>query len=170
MAACDRRQSDGTVSLRPGSDLAIRAAARRTSLPGTRKDHLHKLRARSHPLGRSRQLCRLQGRRAAHDENSGQELADKKIRVNGIAPGAIRTAINRAAWETPEAEAELLRLIPYGRIGETGDVAEAAVWLASDLSDYVTGTTSFVDGGMALYLPSAPLDEAPASGAPEIWD
>jgi glucose 1-dehydrogenase len=80
-----------------------------------------------------------------------QEVAGQRIRVNGIAPGAIKTAINRASWETPEAEAELLTLIPYGRIGEPGDVAEAAVWLASDLSDYVTGTTLFVDGGMALY-------------------
>ncbi|WP_119302087.1 glucose 1-dehydrogenase [Dongia deserti] len=80
-----------------------------------------------------------------------QELAGKRIRVNGIAPGAIRTEINRATWETPEAEAALLRLIPYGRIGERADVAEAALWLASDLSDYVTGTTLFIDGGMALY-------------------
>lgn len=80
-----------------------------------------------------------------------QETAQKRIRVNGIAPGAIRTPINRAAWKTPEAEADLLKLIPYGRIGEPEDVAEAALWLASDLSDYVTGATLFVDGGMALY-------------------
>jgi glucose 1-dehydrogenase len=45
----------------------------------------------------------------------------------------------------------LLRLIPYGRIGEPEDVASAAVWLASDAADYVTGTTVFVDGGMSLY-------------------
>lgn len=80
-----------------------------------------------------------------------QEVAEKRIRVNAIGPGAIRTPINRAAWDTPEAERKLLRLIPYGRIGEPADVAEAAVWLASDQSDYVTGTTLVVDGGMTLY-------------------
>lgn len=80
-----------------------------------------------------------------------QELAEKRIRINAIAPGAIRTTINRAAWASPEAERKLLALIPYGRIGEPADVAEAAVWLASDQSDYVTGTTLVVDGGMALY-------------------
>jgi glucose 1-dehydrogenase len=80
-----------------------------------------------------------------------QEVASRHIRVNAIAPGAIRTPINRAAWETPEALAKLLKLIPYGRIGEAEDIAKAAVWLASDESDYVTGTTLFVDGGMTLY-------------------
>jgi len=80
-----------------------------------------------------------------------QEVAGDGIRVNAIAPGAIRTPINREAWETEEALAKLLRLIPYGRIGEPEDVARAAVWLASDDADYVTGTTVFVDGGMALY-------------------
>jgi glucose 1-dehydrogenase len=80
-----------------------------------------------------------------------QELAPAKIRVNAVAPGAIRTNINRAAWETPEALAELVKLIPYGRIGEPEDVATAVLFLASDLSDYMTGTTLFVDGGMTLY-------------------
>lgn len=80
-----------------------------------------------------------------------QEVAGHGIRVNGIAPGAIRTPINRAAWETAEAERKLLELIPYGRVGEPEDVAAAAVWLASDASDYVVGTTLFVDGGMTLY-------------------
>ena len=80
-----------------------------------------------------------------------QEVASAGIRVNGIAPGAIRTAINEGAWNTPAGEARLLRLIPYGRVGEPDDVARAAVWLASDCSDYVVGTTLFVDGGMTLY-------------------
>jgi len=84
-------------------------------------------------------------------KSMAQELAPKKIRVNSIAPGAIKTAINRAAWETPKAEAELLKLIPDGRVGLPEDIARAAVWLASDASDYVTGTTLFVDGGMTLY-------------------
>ena len=80
-----------------------------------------------------------------------QEVAPHRIRVNGIAPGAIRTPINTAAWQTPEAYAALMRLVPYGRIGEPEDIARAAVWLASDDSDYVVGTTLFVDGGMTLY-------------------
>lgn len=84
-------------------------------------------------------------------ESIAQELAPKRIRVNGIAPGAIRTPINTAAWSTPEALKSLLTLIPYGRIGLPEDIARAAVWLASDESDYVVGTTLFVDGGMTLF-------------------
>jgi glucose 1-dehydrogenase len=80
-----------------------------------------------------------------------QELAPYRIRVNSIAPGAIRTPINAAAWNTPEAYAELMTLVPYKRIGEPDDIARAAVWLASDAADYVTGATLFVDGGMTLY-------------------
>ncbi len=84
-------------------------------------------------------------------ESLAQELAPHRIRVNGIAPGAIRTPINTAAWATPEAYAKLMTLVPYGRIGEPEDIARAAVWLASDHADYVVGTTLFVDGGMTLY-------------------
>jgi glucose 1-dehydrogenase len=84
-------------------------------------------------------------------ESLAQELAPHRIRVNGIAPGAIRTPINTSAWATPEAYAQLMMLVPYGRIGEPEDIARAAVWLASDQSDYVVGTTLFVDGGMTLY-------------------
>lgn len=84
-------------------------------------------------------------------ESLAQEVAAKKIRVNSIAPGAIKTHINEAAWSDPEHLKRLLTLIPYGRIGEPEDVAKAAVWLASDEADYVTGTTLFIDGGMTLY-------------------
>jgi glucose 1-dehydrogenase len=80
-----------------------------------------------------------------------QELAPKKIRVNSIAPGAIKTPINHNAWATPDAEAALLKLIPCGRVGVPEDIAKAAAWLASDDSDYLYGTTLFVDGGMTLY-------------------
>ena len=80
-----------------------------------------------------------------------QEYAEHGIRVNGIAPGAIKTAINRDAWATPDAEAALLKLIPYGRVGDPDDVAKAALWLASDESDYVNGASLFVDGAMTLY-------------------
>lgn len=84
-------------------------------------------------------------------KSMAQELAPKKIRVNSIAPGAIQTPINKEAWETPEALEKLLTLIPYKRIGQPEDIGKAAVWLASDESDYITGATIFVDGGMTLY-------------------
>lgn len=84
-------------------------------------------------------------------ESMALELSGEKIRVNAIAPGAIKTAINNDAWEGEKAKSELLELIPYGRVGEPADIAKAAVWLASDDADYVVGTTLFVDGGMMLY-------------------
>jgi glucose 1-dehydrogenase len=84
-------------------------------------------------------------------KSMAQEVAPYRIRVNSIAPGAIRTPINEAAWSTPEAYASLMKLVPYKRIGEPEDVGRAAVWLASDYSDYITGTSLFVDGGMTLY-------------------
>jgi len=80
-----------------------------------------------------------------------QEVAEKRIRVNSIAPGAIRTPINHAAWSTPESYAELMKLVPYKRIGEIDEIGRAAVWLASDFTDYIVGTTLFIDGGMTLY-------------------
>ncbi|MFE5492697.1 SDR family oxidoreductase [Streptomyces virginiae] len=84
-------------------------------------------------------------------ETLAQELAPRKIRVNAVAPGAIRTPINRGAWETEQAREDLLKLIPYGRIGDPDDIANAVVALASDLMDYVVGTTLYVDGGMTLF-------------------
>ena len=83
-------------------------------------------------------------------QSMAQELAPQRIRVNSVAPGAIRTPINRAAWDTPEALASLLRLIPYGRIGEPADIARAVTWLVSDDADYIHGQTLIVDGGMTL--------------------
>lgn len=80
-----------------------------------------------------------------------QEVAPYRIRVNSICPGAIRTPINMEAWGTPEAYSDLLRLIPYKRIGEADEIGRAAVWLASDYADYVHGISLFVDGGMTLY-------------------
>jgi glucose 1-dehydrogenase len=78
-------------------------------------------------------------------------VSDPTIWVNSIAPGAIRTPINQSAWDTPAAYADLMTLVPYKWIGEPDDIAQAAVWLASEASDYVTGATLFVDGGMTQY-------------------
>lgn len=80
-----------------------------------------------------------------------QEVAAWRIRVNAISPGAIRTPINMEAWSTPEAYNELMKLVPYKRIGEPDDIGRATVWLASDYSDYVNGICLYVDGGMTLY-------------------
>ena len=84
-------------------------------------------------------------------QSLAQELAPEKIRVNSIGPGATRTPINTAAWNTQEAYDKLMTLVPYGRIGEPEDIAHSAVWLVSDHADYITGQTLFIDGGMTLY-------------------
>lgn len=76
-------------------------------------------------------------------QSLAQELAGRAIRVN--------TPINHDAWATPEAEAKLLELIPYNRVGVPDYIGRAAVWLCSDASDYVVGTTLFIDGGMTTF-------------------
>ncbi len=84
-------------------------------------------------------------------ESLTQEMAPQGIRVNSVSPGAIRTPINRPAWETPEALSKLLTLIPYKRIGEVEDIGRVVAWLVSDEADYINGSTIYVDGGMTLY-------------------
>lgn len=84
-------------------------------------------------------------------QSLAQEFAPKKIRINSIAPGAIQTPINKDAWDDSKDLNNLMKLIPQKRIGQPVDVAKGAVWLASDDSDYVNGTTLFIDGGMSLY-------------------
>ena len=84
-------------------------------------------------------------------QSIAQEYAPMKIRANSIAPGAIQTPINTEAWETEEALNKLYELIPYKRIGQPSDIGAAAAWLCSDESDYVNGTTLFVDGAMTCY-------------------
>ena len=84
-------------------------------------------------------------------ESIAQEYGPIKVRANSIAPGAIKTPINKEAWDTPEALDKLNNLIPYKRIGEPSDIGAAAAWLASDESDYVNGTTIYVDGAMTCY-------------------
>jgi glucose 1-dehydrogenase len=85
------------------------------------------------------------------NKSIAQEVAPHRIRVNSVCPGAIRTPINRSAWETPEAYDKLMELIPYKRIGEPEDIARVVAWLASDDADYITGASLFADGGMTLY-------------------
>ncbi len=84
-------------------------------------------------------------------QSLAQEYGRHKIRVNSIAPGAIQTPINESVWSTTQGLKELMKLIPYNRIGQPSDVGGVAAWLASDESDYITGTSIFVDGGMTCY-------------------
>lgn len=78
------------------------------------------------------------------------ELAEHRINVNSLAPGAILTDINREALADPAYRARVIEKIPWRRIGDTGDVVGAAVFLCSAESDYVTGATLYVDGGILL--------------------
>lgn len=84
-------------------------------------------------------------------QSLAQEYGAQKIRVNSICPGAIQTKINTAAWSTPEALSALMTLIPYNRIGQPQDIGNLAVFLASDQSDYITGASIFIDGGMTVF-------------------
>lgn len=84
-------------------------------------------------------------------QSLAQEYGDRKIRVNSICPGAIQTPINTSAWNTPEAYNSLMTLIPYNRIGLPSDIGKLAVFLASDDSDYITGASIFIDGGMTVF-------------------
>jgi glucose 1-dehydrogenase len=84
-------------------------------------------------------------------QSLAQEYGSKKIRVNSICPGAIKTPINKEAWSTKESLDSLLTLIPYNRIGTPGDVGKLAVFLCSDDSDYITGASIFIDGGMSVF-------------------
>jgi glucose 1-dehydrogenase len=79
-----------------------------------------------------------------------QEVAGEGIRINSIAPGAIETPINESST-SGTAGGKLLKLIPYGRIGDPVDVARLALFLVSDMADYMVGATVLVDGGMSLY-------------------
>ena len=80
-----------------------------------------------------------------------QEYGGQKIRVNSICPGAIKTPINQSAWDTQEAYDKLMTLIPYNRIGVPEDIGKLAVFLSSDDSDYITGASMFIDGGMTVF-------------------
>ena len=84
-------------------------------------------------------------------QSLAQEYGAQKIRVNSICPGAIKTPINTAAWQTQAAYDDLMKLIPYNRIGLPEDVGKLAVFLASDDSDYITGASIFIDGGMTVF-------------------
>ncbi|WP_300674404.1 glucose 1-dehydrogenase [Soonwooa sp.] len=78
-----------------------------------------------------------------------QEYGKDKIRINNICPGAIQTPINKSAWDNEASFKALMTLIPYNRIGKAEDIGNLAVFLASDFSDYITGASIYIDGGMS---------------------
>jgi NAD(P)-dependent dehydrogenase (short-subunit alcohol dehydrogenase family) len=80
-----------------------------------------------------------------------REAGPYNVRVLSIAPGAIATPINADVWQDSAGLKDLLTKIPIGRIGKPEDIAGMAVMLASDVANYVTATTVFVDGGMTDY-------------------
>ncbi len=80
-----------------------------------------------------------------------QEAAPHGVRVLAVAPGAIKTPINRAVWNDPDSLKDLLEKIPLNRIGDPEDISRMVVMLVSDAASYVTGRTVFVDGGMTDY-------------------
>ena len=141
-----------------GQFLCVRAALRQFAKQGIREE-ISRAAGKIIQMSSVHQLIPWAGRANYAASKGGldllmrsvaQEVGEQRIRVNAIAPGAIRTAINREATEG-EAADKLLELIPYGRIGDAEDIANAVVWLASDRADYVHGTTLFIDGGMSLY-------------------
>lgn len=95
--------------------------------------------------------CAAKGGMRMMMRNAALELARYKIRVNNIAPGAIATPINEKTLHDPKKMAELRKIIPLGGMGTPEDVAEVALFLASDRSRYVTGSTYYVDGGMVRF-------------------
>lgn len=82
------------------------------------------------------------------------ELAQHRIRIVNIGPGAVATPINTATLNDPQKKAALLAEIPLGRISTPEDIAGSVAWLASDEASYITGTTLFVDGGLMVYAGS----------------
>ena len=92
--------------------------------------------------------CAAKGGMRMMMRNLAMELAPDKINVNNIAPGAIATPINQAVLQDPTAKEEAISEIPWGRFGKPEEVASVAVFLASDESEYVTGSTYYVDGGL----------------------
>jgi glucose 1-dehydrogenase len=95
--------------------------------------------------------CAAKGGLRMMMRNAAIELAQYKIRINNVAPGAIATPINAETLNHPERVAMLKMIVPLMRMGEPGEVAEVALFLASDRSSYVTGSTYYVDGGMVRY-------------------
>jgi glucose 1-dehydrogenase len=92
--------------------------------------------------------CASKGGLKMLTRNLAIELAPLGITINNVAPGAIETPINTKLLNDPEKLSALLQNIPLKRLGQPADVASMVAFLASSESNYVTGTTFFVDGGL----------------------
>lgn len=103
------------------------------------------------PWGGFAHYCAAKAGMEMMTKTAALELATQKVRVNSVAPGAIKTPINQNVWDDPQGLSDLLRKIPTARMGETEEVAKVVAFLCSDEASYITGATLYVDGGMTLY-------------------
>ena len=157
-----RRQPDRPVSVCPRGRERISAPRRRpVRVQRRRQDHLHEFGASGDPWAGHANYATSKGGIKMLMESMAQELAPQAHpRQRHRARRDPNADQHRGLADTQEAYDALMTLVPYGRIGEPEDIARAAVWLASDDSDYVVGTTLFVDGGMTLIPASRPAAEA----------
>lgn len=91
--------------------------------------------------------CATKGAVANLTRELAMELGQHKINVNAVAPGMIDTAMTEDLLEDEDTKSSLLKKIPYGRIGQPDDIANAVAFLASDESEYITGERLIIDGG-----------------------
>jgi glucose 1-dehydrogenase len=131
-----------------GSFVAGQVAARQMAMQGGGKIIFISSVHEDIPFPDFAPYCASKGALRMLMRNMALDLADKKINVNNIAPGAIATPINQKTLQDPVAKKNAIGEIPWGRFGEPGEVASVALFLASDDSNYVTGSTYYVDGGL----------------------
>jgi glucose 1-dehydrogenase len=103
------------------------------------------------PWGGHSAYCAAKAAMGMMTRSLALELQDSGVRVLALAPGAIRTPINKNVWDDPKAMADLKTKIPLGRIGEPEEIARVARMLVSDDASYMTGVTVTVDGAMTAY-------------------
>jgi NAD(P)-dependent dehydrogenase (short-subunit alcohol dehydrogenase family) len=118
----------------------------------------------AHPAPLVSPYCAAKAAVVSLTQALAQEWGSAGVRVNAVAPGWIRTEINRTIYEQPETAETISRRVPSRRWGEPGDLTGVAVWLASDASSYVSGAHIPIDGGMGVVAPQAP--SGPSAAAP----
>jgi glucose 1-dehydrogenase len=147
----DEANWDETIAINlKGPFVCLQAAARRMRSTGGSIVNISSVHE-DFPFPEYTPYCASKGGLRMMMRNAALELAAYGIRVNNVAPGAIKTPINAATLADPAKIARLRQLIPLERVGEPGEVAEVVLFLASDRSSYVTGSTYYVDGGLVRH-------------------